>query len=55
MRESKAAAILAALPELEGVENELSKRPGIAHLPSILEEDEMPECVAKQSQPSIRF
>ena len=37
IRESKAAAIFAALPELEGVDNELSKRPGIAHFPSILE------------------
>ncbi len=55
MQDSKAATIFAALQELEGVENELSKRPGIAHLPSILEEDEMPECAAKHSQLSIRF
>ena len=37
MQDSKAAAIFAALRELEDVDNELSKRPGIAHLPSILE------------------
>ena len=55
MPDSKAATIFAALRELEGVDNELSKRPGIAHLPSILEEGEMPECVAKHSQLCIRF
>ena len=55
MQDSKTATIFVALRELEGVDNGLSKRPWIAHLPSILEEDEMPECVAKHSQLSIRF
>ena len=44
---SKAAAIFASLRELEGVDNELLKRPELAHLPSILEVGELPECVAK--------
>ena len=44
---SKAAAIFSSLRELEGVDNELLKRPELAHLPSILEGGELPECVAK--------
>ena len=47
--DSRAAAIFASLRELEGVDNELLKRPELAHLPSILEGDEMPECVAKDA------
>ena len=53
MQDSKAATICAAVRELEGVDNEFLKRPEIAHLPSILEEDEMPECVAKHALLSI--
>ena len=53
MQDSKAATICAAVRELEGVDNEFLKRPEIAHLPSILEEDEMPECVAKFALLSI--
>ena len=53
MKDSKAAAIFAALRELEGVDDELLWRPEIAHLPSILEGDETPECVTKNSRLSI--
>ena len=53
MKDSKAAAIFAALRKLEGVDDELLGRPEIAHLLSILEGDETPECVTKNSQLSI--
>ncbi len=43
---SKSQAVLAALRELEGVDEDLLRRPEVAHLPSVLEDDELPGCIA---------
>ena len=51
----KTEAIFKALRELEGVDDKLMKRPEVAHLPSVLEEGELPECVARNGNLSIVF
>ena len=51
----KTEAIFKALRELEDVDDKLMKRPEVAHLPSVLEEGELPECVARNGNLSIVF
>ena len=52
--QDKAATTYTAIRELTGVDgHKLLNRPEITHLPSILEEGEMPECVTTNSHLSI--
>ena len=53
MQNSGADTVYTALRKLDGVDDQLLDRPEIAHLASILEGDETPECVATNGQLSI--
>ncbi len=45
----KTEAIFKALRELEGVDDKLMKRPEVAHLPSVLEEGELPGAIVSST------
>ena len=53
MDNPKAEAVRAALSTLEGVDDKLLKRPEIMHLPSLLEDDELPACLVRGSNLSV--
>ena len=55
IQNSGADAVYTALRKLDGVDDQLLDRPEIAHLASILEGDETPECVATNGQCSSRW
>ena len=53
IQNSGADAVYTALRKLDGVDDQFLDRPEVAHLASILEGDETPECVATNGQLSI--
>ena len=53
MNNPKAEAVRAALHALDGVDDKLLKRPEITHLPSVLEDDELPASLVRGSNLSV--
>ena len=53
--DAKTATVFAVLRQLEGVDDKLMERLEVAHLPSVLEEGELPGCVVQSRASGYLF